>query len=78
MNRLLTLSEMSSQLNTCTKAFRGHVTKQKIPHIKIGRRLMFDRDVVVAHLSQVSTDKQKPKRRSVYAVSESEFAGVLG
>ncbi len=78
MNRLLTLSEMSAQLNTCTKAFRQHVNKQKIPYVMVGRRLMFDRDVVVAHLTKNPTDKQKPKRSKTYSAATSEFAGVLG
>ena len=65
MNRL-TLSEMSERLHRSTKTFRKYVLQYDIPHIRLGRDLLFDEKEVVAHLQGVSDIKRE--RRTALAV----------
>lgn len=81
MDRLLNLSEMASRLNRCTKTFTKYVDQYDIPHIRLGRDLLFDPVKVETYLEnyhEKKREKRRPKRRVVLRDSVSEFAGVLG
>ncbi len=66
--RRLTLSEIASEYNRCTKTFRKYVIDLGIPHIKLGRDMLFDRDQVRDFLEKRTTPalkvdlKRKPVR----------------
>jgi len=51
-NSLLTLSETASRLRICDRNLRNKVKAKQIPFIRLGKRLLFDWDVVRARLSQ--------------------------
>lgn len=80
--RLLSLSEMATRLNRCTKTFIKYVDAYDIPHIRLGRDLLFDPVKVETYLENYHEKKResRPKVRRRVAVrdSVSEFAGVLG
>lgn len=82
--RLLTSQEMAQRLNRCQKTFAKYVRSYGIPHIKLGRDMLFDEVEVIAFLKDMSKQPRaaavrKGKRTIVHAAAErsSEFAGVL-
>lgn len=83
-DKLLTSFEMAQRLNRCKKTFAKYVRAYEIPHIKLGRDMLFDEAEVIAFLKNLSQQPQtaaarKGKRTIVHAAAErsSEFAGVL-
>lgn len=77
MEKLLSLQEMASILGRSAKTFRAHVTSQGIPHIRLGSRLLFDKEEVIAYLKEQPAHKPiklKGRRRS----PRGRFAEVLG
>lgn len=82
--KFLTSQEMAQRLNRCQKTFAKYVRSYKIPHIKLGRDMLFDEAEVIAFLKDLSQETRSPairkvKRTIVHATVErtSEFAGVL-
>jgi hypothetical protein len=66
MDRRLTLEQMAFKLNRCSKTFRKYVATYEIPHIRLGRDLLFDEAEVIRHLKARSTNtKIKLERKSV-------------
>ena len=81
---LLTLSEMADECNRSAKTFRKYVDKLSIPHVRLGRDLLFDKDEVLAYLKSLTKqhpeqtlDPAKPRMRS-RAVGKGRFAEALG
>jgi excisionase family DNA binding protein len=46
----LTLKQMANHLNRCEKTFRKYVVEYKIPHIRLGRDMLFDAEEVEIYL----------------------------
>lgn len=59
--QLLTLSEMAGRVNRSTKTFRKYVLEYSVPHVRLGRDLLFDEAEVLAYLKTL-TDKKQEKR----------------
>lgn len=76
MDRLLSLEEMAAELNRTPRQFRKDITSRKIPHIHIGRQRLFDRAIVLEHLT-TPTVRAKSKSRTVVQ-TEGRFASRLG
>lgn len=51
---LLTTKELAGWLNTPIKTIYKWVSERKIPHLKIGKLLRFDRAIIQAWLSERS------------------------
>lgn len=89
----ITLKEMAQKLNRCPKTFRKYVVEYQIPHIRLGRDMLFDAAEVENYLSnltlmnQSSTiesgvsvskkSKTKPNSKKL-AQSKSRYASLLG
>lgn len=58
---MLTLSEMAKRVNRSTKTFRKYVLEYDVPHIRMGRDLLFDEGKTLAHLEKI-TEQNKAKR----------------
>lgn len=52
MNRLLTYDEIAEVLGVCRRTVERLVTRNAIPFVQIGKRVMFNRDTVIAKLSR--------------------------
>ena len=61
---LLTLTQMAERLNRCPKTFRKYVDALDIPHIRLGRDLLFDAAEVTAHLKAQSEIKRERRRNN--------------
>jgi excisionase family DNA binding protein len=85
----VTLKEMAEILNRCPKTFRKYVEKYNIPHIRLGRDMLFDVQEVENHLknrtlSEIKTDtptSPKTKLKSQIKLSSkydgNRFASLL-
>ncbi len=50
----ITLKEMAKRLNRCPKTFRKYVVEYKIPHICLGRDMLFNAVEVENYLSNLT------------------------
>ncbi len=50
----ITLKEMAQRLNRCPKTFRKYVIEYQIPHICLGRDMLFDAAEVENYLSNLT------------------------
>lgn len=50
----LTLKQMARHLNRCEKTFRKYVLEYKIPHIRLGRDMLFDAEKVENFLQNLT------------------------
>lgn len=80
--QLLTLSQMAERCNRSTKTFRKYVLDYDVPHIRMGRDLLFDENKVLAHLEKI-TEQKKTRRLElskprISARGEGRFAERLG
>ncbi len=50
----ITLKEMAQRLNRCPKTFRKYVIEYKIPHICLGRDMLFNAHEVENYLSDLT------------------------
>lgn len=57
----LTLKQMASCLNRCEKTFRKYVLQYKIPHIRLGRDMLFNAEEVEAFLVNLSMSDEQNK-----------------
>ena len=76
----LSLKDMAAHFNSCTKTFRKYVIAYEIPHILLGRTMLFDLKEVEDYLKARNIPKkiELPRRRCrVYVRPDSEFEGVL-
>ena len=77
---------MAARLNRSTKTFRKYVDEYDIPHVRLGRDLLFDRAEVEAYLKAETVKRRqkryelaKPKRRHYSTPVESDkYAQLLG
>lgn len=76
MERLLNSSEMAARLNRCSKTFLKYVDKYDIPHIRLGRDLLFDPVKVKDYLENYH-QKRTATRLKAPHVRKGRFAGVL-
>lgn len=65
----LSLSDMAERLGCCAKTFRRHVLKQGIPHIRLGKRLLFDPNRVELYLETIQMEKAKLERQGYRRMS---------
>ena len=65
----ITLKEMAQKLNRCPKTFRKYVIEYQIPHICLGRDMLFNVAEVENYLSNFTLMNQSSTRRSEVAVS---------
>ncbi len=56
----ITLKEMAQRLNRCPKTFRKYVIEYQIPHICLGRDMLFDAVEVEKYLSNLTLINQLP------------------
>lgn len=54
----VTLKEIARLMNRCEKTFRKYVIKYKIPHIRLGRDMLFDVAEVENHLRKLTMAEQ--------------------
>ena len=54
----ITLKEMAQRLNRCPKTFRKYVTEYQIPHICLGRDMLFNAVEVENYLSNLTMINQ--------------------
>lgn len=78
MSRLLTSSEMAARLNRCPKTFLKYVEAYNVPHIRLGRDLLFDPVKVENYLENYHQKKTEARTRKAPLVRKGRFAGVLG
>lgn len=76
---LLTLEEIASKFRKSTKTFSRLVKAHSIPHIKLGRSMLFDAAKVELYLESIHFET-KPQRRLIRrpAREVGRFAGRLG
>lgn len=77
MERLLSSSEMAARLNRCPKTFIRYVKAYSIPHIRLGRDLLFDPAKVENYLENYHQKKSEVRTRKTPLVRKGRFAGVL-
>ncbi len=65
----ITLKEMAQKLNRCPKTFRKYVIEYQIPHICLGRDMLFNAAEVENYLSNFTLMNQSSTRKSEAAVS---------
>jgi hypothetical protein len=82
---LLTLSQMAERLNRSSKTFLKYVSLYDVPHIRMGRDLLFDEGKVVAHLEKITEKKKtrraelaKPVKRARVVGPKSQLSEALG
>jgi excisionase family DNA binding protein len=84
MSKPLTLEEMAKELRRTAKTFRKYVSEYDIPHIRLGRDFLFDRDKVIAYLENRSAAEVKPKSHAKLKTKPADhsdrgrFADALG
>ncbi len=59
----ITLKEMANRLNRCPKTFRKYVIEYQIPHICLGRNMLFSAVEVEEFLSNLTLINQSSSRR---------------
>jgi len=64
-----TLKEMAQKLNCCPKTFRKYVIEYQIPHICLGRDMLFNAAEVENYLSNFTLMNQSLTRKSEAAIS---------
>ena len=89
----ITLREMAQRLNRCPKTFRKYVIEYQIPHICLGRDMLFNAVEVEKYLSnltlmnqlaaqhiQVSDAKKSKTKRNLKNLDQSKnrYASMLG
>ena len=89
----VTLKEMARLLNRCEKTFRKYVLEYKIPHIRLGRDMLFDAEEVEKFLlnltmeSSLNSAGKKPVNARKYGVknnssklrkTQNKYAKLLG
>jgi len=88
----ITIKEMAQRLNRCEKTFRKYVIEYKIPHIRLGRDMLFNADEVESYLlnltmksadslSDASSAKTKAKTNKSLKhqdKSKNKYAKLLG
>ncbi len=89
----ITLKEMAQRLNRCPKTFRKYVIEYQIPHICLGRDMLFNATEVENFLTnltlknkpsiqqvQVSNTKQSKTKRNLKNLDQSKkrYASMLG
>ncbi len=65
----ITLKEMAKRLNRCAKTFRKYVIEYEIPHICLGRDMLFNAAEVENYLSNFTLMNQSSGRKSETSVS---------
>lgn len=63
----LTLNEMAQRLNRCPKTFRKYIVEYRIPHIRLGRDMLFDANEVenfLSHLTMINQAAVHKNQRS--------------
>ena len=55
----ITLKEMAQRINRCPKTFRKYVIEYKIPHICLGRDMLFDAAEVENYLTNLTFANQQ-------------------
>ncbi len=70
----VTLKEMARILHRCEKTFRKYVGEYKIPHIRLGRDMLFNVAEVENHLRNftITTQNIEPVKNSSGARSKSK------
>lgn len=83
--QLLTLSQMAERCNRSTKTFRKYVLEYDVPHIRMGRDLLFDENKVHAHLEKITERRRirrvahaAPRVRARVVKGQSRLADALG
>ena len=66
----ITLKEMAQKLNRCPKTFRKYVVEYQIPHILLGRDMLFDAAEVENYLSNLTLINQLSTVESGVSVSK--------
>lgn len=62
---------MASYLNRCEKTFRKYVSEYKIPHIRLGRDMLFNIEEVENYLLNLtmtdmySSERKKPEKKKI-------------
>lgn len=87
----ITLKEMAQQLNRCPKTFRKYVIEYQIPHICLGRDMLFDAVEVENYLSNFTimnlptirgvqdiTAKRVKNKTNSKNKSNNRYASLLG
>ncbi len=83
---------MANHLNRCEKTFRKYVLEYKIPHIRLGRDMLFSVDEVESYLLNLTMEnensmpvessakkKSKAKKKlSNLNKSQNKYANLLG
>src|SRR5687768_12079828 len=55
----LTLKQMADYLNRCEKTFRKYVLEYKIPHIRLGRDMLFNAEEVETYLVNLTMSEAR-------------------
>jgi hypothetical protein len=83
--KYITLKEMAKILSRCPKTFARYVELYDIPHIRLGRDLLFDPAKVEAHLEAQSEKRRtkrielaKPRIRNYPNADTDRYAQLLG
>ena len=58
MQTLVTVKQMSALLNRCERTFRKYVRQYKIPHIRLGRDMLFNPPEVENYLKNLTLVNQ--------------------
>lgn len=64
----ITLKEMAQKLNRCPKTFRKYVVEYQIPHICLGRDMLFNAAEVENYLSNLTLMNQSSTHNSEVSV----------
>jgi excisionase family DNA binding protein len=68
----ITLKEMAQRLNRCPKTFRKYVIEYQIPHICLGRDMLFNAAEVEKFLSNLTLTNQSSVQVSVTRKSKTK------
>jgi excisionase family DNA binding protein len=60
----ITLREMAQRLNRCPKTFRKYVIEYQIPHICLGRDMLFNAVEVENFLTKLTLKDQPPSQQN--------------
>lgn len=70
----VTLKEMARLLNRCEKTFRKYVCEYQIPHIRLGRDMLFNVSEVENYLKfmTMTHSKEQAQRNSTKVISKTK------
>lgn len=85
MDKKLTLKQMAERLNRCERTFKKYVIEYRVPHIKLGRDMLFNpievetylKNLTFAEIEKHPLSKLKSQPKVESSFKGNRFAALL-